>query len=307
MNVQGLIGRKIDQTQSFLEDGTRVPVSHIMVLPNIITQIKTMEKEGYNALQMGFDFRKKVHKSILGHFKKAGMAKSPRFLHEIRVDELSDVALGGQIKADDVFKPGDIIDVTGTSKGKGYAGVVKRHNFRGGPRTHGQSDRERAPGSIGQTTTPGRVYKGKKMAGNMGNDRVTIKNLEILDVATGTVLVKGLVPGVRNGIVFIKVVGKNKKFIPLYKKKTEDPVSQEPVENASPVKKITVTEEMTDKAEDESASASSSAIASEDKKISEDKPAFVDSASVATSAKGTTSTDVETMVDKKVDKGGNEK
>ena len=150
--------------------------------------------------------------------KGANLKVAPRFLREIRVDEVLDLPkVGETINASDVLKAGDIVDVTGVSKGKGYAGVVKRHHFKGGPRTHGQSDRERAPGSIGQTTTPGRVYKGKRMAGRMGHENVTIKNQIIADVLDNLVLIKGLVPGPKNGLISIKKVGEGKKFVPLHK------------------------------------------------------------------------------------------
>ncbi|OGH19129.1 MAG: 50S ribosomal protein L3 [Candidatus Levybacteria bacterium RIFCSPHIGHO2_01_FULL_40_15b] len=230
--IQFLIGRKIDQTQGFLEDGTRVPLSIISVGGNVVSQIKTSKIEGYNAIQLGFGSRTRPTKPMTGHIKKAGLQKMPRFFREIRVDESPvsppaspnrgeslggpDYNLGSAILVSEVFEPGDVVDVTGISKGKGFAGVVKRHGFHGGPRTHGQSDRERAPGSIGQTTTPGRVYRGKRMAGRMGNEQVTIKNLEILGVKEDTILVRGLVPGAKGSIVTIKKVGKNKKFKPLW-------------------------------------------------------------------------------------------
>lgn len=136
----------------------------------------------------------------------------------------------------DGLKPGDVVQVRGTSKGKGFAGVVKRHHFKGGPRTHGQSDRERAPGSIGQTTTPGRVYRGKRMAGRMGSDRVTIKNLLVLDIARDIVTIKGLVPGARNNRLVITKTGEAKKFIPLYKQSLPSDEVREKV--AEPKEKI---------------------------------------------------------------------
>ncbi len=216
MTIQSLIGRKINQTQGFLEDGTRVPLSIISAAGNVISQIKTSEHEGYNAIQLGFGISRKPNKPTAGHIKKAGSQNLPRFFREVRADQTPDVSLGSGLSVHEVFEPGDIVDVAGTSKGKGFAGVVKRHGFHGGPRTHGQSDRERAPGSIGQTTTPGRVYRGKKMAGRMGNERVTVKNLEVLDVQGDTIYVKGLIPGPRGSIVKIIKVGKNKKFMPLY-------------------------------------------------------------------------------------------
>lgn len=225
--IQTLIGRKIDQTQGFLEDGTRVPLSIISVGGNVVTQVKTADREGYNSIQLGFGTSRRPTKPMAGHIKKAGLKeKMPRFFREIRVDDSPDLISGSAIPVLEVFEPGDVVNVTGISKGKGFAGVVKRHGFRGGPRTHGQSDRERAPGSIGQTTTPGRVYKGKRMAGRMGNKRVTIKNLEVLDVKEDTILVQGLIPGAKGSIVAITKVGKNKKFKPLYSEKSENSESQ---------------------------------------------------------------------------------
>ena len=229
--LQGLIGKKDHQSQGFLQDGTRVPLSVVSVLGNSISQIKTQDKEGYNALQIAFQIKKKQNKAITGHSKKAGLKNLPRFFREIRVDEVSDLQLGSEINPSDIFKPGDIVDVTGVSKGKGFAGVVKRHNFKGGPRTHGQSDRERAPGSIGQTTTPGHVYRGKRMAGRMGQDKVTVKNLEIIDITNdGALLIKGLIPGSVNSLVVVKKVGENKKFVPLYNSENSEQLS-EPVKS----------------------------------------------------------------------------
>lgn len=200
--MNSLLGKKIAQSQVFLENGIRIPVTRIEVLGNEVLALKTKEKNGYCAIQLGFG-------------KK-------RQLREVRVfDETTLPSVGDLLKATAVFKPGDVVDVIGTSKGKGYAGVVKRHHFKGGPRTHGQSDRERAPGAIGSTTTPGRVYKGKRMAGRMGQDRVTIKNLQVVSVDDNYLLVKGLVPGSLNSLVMIKKVREDKKFVPLYKEVPE--------------------------------------------------------------------------------------
>ena len=221
----GIVGKKVNQTQKFLEDGTRIPVTQVSTGGNVVVSLKTSDKDSYNAVQIGFGIRKNFNKAILGHTKKAGMEKPSRFLREIRVwntDESPLPEIGSQIKAEDVLKPGDIVDVTGKSKGKGYAGVVKRHHFKGGPRTHGQSDRERAPGSIGQTTTPGRVYKGKRMAGRMGNTKATLKNLVVIDVSGDDVFIKGLVPGSLNSLVVIRKTGESKKFVPLYKEISEE-------------------------------------------------------------------------------------
>lgn len=223
--ISSLIGKKINQTQGFLEDGTRVPLSVIAMSKNLVAQLKTEEHEGYNAVKLGFGIKNKLNKAEAGFIKKAGLEKAPRFFSEVRVEKI-DVEQGAQIGPDEVFEPGDLVDVTGTSKGKGYAGVVKKHHFSGGPKTHGQSDRHRAPGSSGQGTTPGRVYKGKRMSGRMGNEQVTVKNLEVLNVDGEFVYIKGLVPGVKGSILVVKKVGKNKKFQPLFKAQTEEIVEE---------------------------------------------------------------------------------
>lgn len=215
--INAILGKKIEQTQRFLQDGTRVPVTVVATGGNVLTQIKKTDKEGYDGVQLGFGIKKRTTKPMEGHSNKAGIKHIPRFFREIRVrdvETLSDLSLGAAVKASVIFRPGDIVQATGVSKGKGFAGVVKRHHFKGGPRTHGQSDRERAPGSIGQTTTPGRVYRGKRMAGRMGNARVTIKNLQVIDVLDDTLFIKGLLPGGVNSLVMIKKLGEDKKFIP---------------------------------------------------------------------------------------------
>lgn len=210
-----LLGKKLKQSQMFLENGFRIPVTYIQVDGNVVVRVKTKDRDKYSAVQLGFGMKKN---------KKANLKTTPYFIREVRLAD-SDISSiptpGTKIIATEVFKPGDIVDVIGTSKGKGYAGVVKRHHFKGGPRTHGQSDRERAPGSIGQTTTPGRVYKGKRMAGRMGHERVTIQNLMIVDVGGERISIKGLVPGSVNSLVMIKKVGEDKKFVPVYKEKEE--------------------------------------------------------------------------------------
>jgi len=217
--MQAILGTKIDQTQKFLDDGTRIPVTRLWVAGNTVVFVKTKEKHNYSSVQLGFGIKKNANKALIGHIKGASLKAAPKFLKEIRFEDESIAelpAVGEVINATEVFKPGDIVDAVGISKGKGYAGVVKRHHFKGGPRTHGQSDRERAPGSIGQTTTPGRVYKGKRMAGRMGHERVTIKNLEVVGVSEDTLLIKGLVPGGKNTLIMVTKVGENKKFVPLY-------------------------------------------------------------------------------------------
>ena len=218
--MQAMLGRKIEQSQKFLEDGVRVPVTKVQVSGNVIVSTKTEDKNGYNAVQVGFGIKKNPNKPLQGITKKANLKTAPYLLREVGFadgDNSPLPTIGETVKALEVFKPGDIVDVIGISKGKGFAGVVKRHHFKGGPRTHGQSDRERAPGSIGQTTTPGRVYKGKRMAGRMGRERVTVKNLQVVDVSEDYLLIKGLVPGGRNSLLTITKTGEMKKFVPLYK------------------------------------------------------------------------------------------
>ena len=207
-----IFGKKVTQSEKFLEDGRRIPVTSIMVWENIVKGVKTKQKHQYTAVQIG-----------IGVDKKAKVKNSPLFLREVRIDEETNLPqVGSSLKATEIFKPGDIVDVTGISKGKGYAGVVKRHHFKGGPKTHGQSDRQRAPGAIGSTTTPGRVYRGKRMAGRMGHDRVTVKNLQVVQVDDSYILVKGLVPGGRNTLLTLTKVGENKKFIPLFKEVSKE-------------------------------------------------------------------------------------
>lgn len=217
--IQGIIGQKKEQSQRFLENGTRIPVTEVFVPGNPVVFVRSTNKDNYWSIQLGFGMAKHPGKALLGHVKKeAKLDTLPRFLREVRANGESVPKPGEVIRAADVLKPGDIVDVEGISKGKGYAGVVKRHHFRGGPRTHGQSDRERAPGSIGQTTTPGRVYRGKRMAGHMGAKKRTAKNLQVVQVLDDTVLLKGLVPGGRNTILVVKKRGAHKKFVPLHKR-----------------------------------------------------------------------------------------
>jgi large subunit ribosomal protein L3 len=248
--MQALLGKKITQKQAFLTNGSRIPVTIVSVPDAPVLAVKTVAKDGYTAVQIGYGSRKKATQPMLGHSKKANLSAAPRVLKEVRMaDDATLPAVGDTIALADVFQPGDIVKVTGISKGKGFAGVVKRHNFRGGPRTHGQSDRERAPGSIGQTTTPGRVYKGKRMAGRMGQDQVSVANLIVIDVVTkngdNTVLVSGLIPGGFNTVVMIEKTGvlSEKKFVPMQKEiepepevvETETPVAEPVVETVEPV------------------------------------------------------------------------
>jgi large subunit ribosomal protein L3 len=206
--IQGMIGRKIGMTQLFHDDG-EVVVTAIEVGPCFVIQVKTEAKDGYNAVQLGFGEAKRLNSPQKGHLKEIGQFKH---LREFSVEDVNSVQVGQKVDVD-MFKPGDLLDVTGISKGKGFAGVVKRHHFAGGPKTHGQSDRHRAPGSIGATTSPGRVLKGTRMAGHMGDRRVTERNLKVLDVdsARHLLLVKGAVPGSKKGLLLIKKAGRGKQ------------------------------------------------------------------------------------------------
>lgn len=203
-------------SQTFI-GSTRVPITWINAGPCTVTQIKNMGNDGYWAVQLSFGFKKtkNTSKALLGHLKKSNTSTetktqkySPRYLREVRFESEPDLKVGDTQSVASLFKKGDVVAVTGISKGKGFAGVVKRWGFAGGPRTHGQSDRERAPGSIGQGTTPGRVLKGRKMAGRMGSDRVTVKNLIVVDVISDKNLlaVSGSVPGPNAGLLLIKKI-----------------------------------------------------------------------------------------------------
>jgi large subunit ribosomal protein L3 len=208
--INTLLGSKAKMSQAFI-GGYRVPVTKVMAGPCVVTQVKKMEKDGYWGIQFGFGERKtkNISKALQGHLKGAVKdKKAPRFLVEVRLEKEPEMKVGDIIKASDIFKAGDIIAVIGTSKGKGFAGGVKRWGFAGGPKTHGQSDRQRAPGSIGAGTTPGRVIKGKHMAGRMGGDRVTVKNLHIVSVdpEKNEILISGPVPGIPEGLLIIRKI-----------------------------------------------------------------------------------------------------
>ena len=205
----GIIGKKLGMTQLFMEDGRVLPVTAIQAGPCTIVQVKTRERDGYKAVQLGFGDKRKINNPEKGHFKGLG---SFRLLREFRVTEGEEFEVG-QTRDVSIFAAGDRVDVTGRSRGMGFAGGVKRHHFRGGPKTHGQSDRHRAPGSIGAGTTPGRVLKGRRMAGHMGNERVTTQNLQVVSVEAekDLLLIKGAVPGPKNGFVVIQHAVKGQK------------------------------------------------------------------------------------------------
>jgi large subunit ribosomal protein L3 len=209
--TEGIIGKKLGMTQVFREDGRSEALTAIEAGPCTVTQVKTVDKEGYNAAQLGFDAVKQPKTARKGRGKKKEPARF-KYRQEFRVDNIGDIEAGQTVDVS-LFKAGDLVNVTGVSKGKGFAGTVKRHHFAGGPKTHGQSDRHRAPGSIGATTTPGRVFKGMRMAGHMGNHRATVRNLEVYqaDPARNLLLVKGAVPGTRNTLLLIKKTGRGKK------------------------------------------------------------------------------------------------
>ena len=207
----GIIGRKCGMTRIFREDGSAEPVTVILVEPNRVVQIKTQENDGYNAVQVtvGSIKRSRVNKSMAGHFGKAGV-EAGSLVKEFRLaDDDSNYEIGAELGLDH-FSVGQFVDVSGTSIGKGFAGVVKKYNFRTQDATHGNSLSHRAPGSIGQNQTPGRVFKGKKMAGHMGAENVTIQNLKIaaIDTERSLVMVKGAVPGPKGGSVVIKAAVK---------------------------------------------------------------------------------------------------
>lgn len=204
--AEAIYGRKLGMTQVFSSAGEARGVTVVEAGPCVVVQIKTKERDGYDAIQLGFGQRKSLTKPLKGHIKDLG---NFRYLREVRVADPNEYEIGQTLGAD-VFEEGDIVHVVGTSKGKGFAGGVKRYHFRGGPKTHGQSDRHRAPGSIGSGTTPGRVRKGLRMAGHMGDERVTVKNLRIFQANTdqNVLLIEGAVPGGKNGVVRVTKTGR---------------------------------------------------------------------------------------------------
>jgi large subunit ribosomal protein L3 len=205
---QGIIGKKIGMTQLFQESGETVAVTAIQAGPSVVTQVKNRDRDGYDAIQVGF-IENKVKQSQLNSPEKGHLRglENVRYLREFRTDDISSVKRGDKVDVG-FLKHGDLINIIGFSKGKGFAGGVKRHHFAGGPKTHGQTDRHRAPGSIGATTFPGRVLKGQRMAGHMGNRRVTARNLEVIqaDPERNLLLVKGAVPGADGGLLIIEKV-----------------------------------------------------------------------------------------------------
>ena len=209
--LKGLLGKKVGMTQIFDDAGSAIPVTLIEAGPCYVTQVRMPDRDGYSAVQLGFEETKpkRLTGGQLGHLKRNNLAPL-RFLREFR-QKNPQVEEGQKLTVEEVFTVGDLVDVIGTSKGKGFAGAVKRYHFRGGPKTHGQSDRQRAPGSRGSGTTPGRVYKGARGPGHMGNERVTVQNLKVVyvDPERNLLGVRGAIPGSKGGLVMIKEARKH--------------------------------------------------------------------------------------------------
>jgi large subunit ribosomal protein L3 len=199
----GLIGRKVGMTQVFQDDGTMVAVSVLAVEPNTVTRLRTLERDGYTAVQLGTEVVARLSRPEAGQL--AGGLPRVATVREFRVEDVGAYEVGQTLSVGDLFSAGDLVDVTGVSKGKGFAGQIKRHNFRRGPKTHG-SDHHREPGSIGPGTTPGRVYKGMRMAGHMGDERVTVKKVRVVrtDPERNLLLVNGSLPGSRNALILVR-------------------------------------------------------------------------------------------------------
>jgi large subunit ribosomal protein L3 len=198
----GLIGRKVGMTQVFAEDGTMVPVSVVAIEPNTVTRLRTQERDGYTAVQLGAGTREKQTKPVAGQLRGLPPVRDRR---EFRLDDVSGYEVGQELKVEEIFNAGDVVDVIGVTKGKGFAGTIKRHHAKRGPETHG-SDSHRQPGSIGAGTTPGRVYRGLPMAGHLGDARRTAKKLTVVrtDAERSLLLVKGAVPGARDALVLVR-------------------------------------------------------------------------------------------------------
>jgi large subunit ribosomal protein L3 len=207
--IQGILGRKLGMTRLFDQNGEVTASTLVEAGPCFVTQVKRLERDGYQAVQLGFDEKRHPNRPERGHLKAAGLPdrRGLRVLREVPADSLDDIQPGARVDAG-IFAPGELVEVIGTSKGRGFAGVVKRHHFSGGPKTHGQSDRLRHPGSIGSGTTPGRVWKNMRMAGHLGDERVTVKNLRILrvDAERNIVAIRGAIPGANGGLVVIRKI-----------------------------------------------------------------------------------------------------
>ncbi|MFH1141279.1 MAG: 50S ribosomal protein L3 [Chloroflexota bacterium] len=203
----GLLAKKIGMTQLFLEDGRVEGVTALEAGPCVVTQVKTRANDGYEAVQLGFGEARRLTKPMEGHLRRTGKF---RYLREMPASDIGAVQVGDKVDVS-LFHPGDLVDIIGLSKGRGFAGGVKRYHFKGGPKTHGQSDRQRAPGAIGSGTTPGRVIKGLRMAGHMGNHRVTVPNLEVVqvDAERNLLLLRGGIPGAKESLVIVRQAKKS--------------------------------------------------------------------------------------------------
>ena len=241
--LKALLGQKLNMSVVFDSHGRATPVTEILVGPNTVVVLKDKESDGYKAAQIGFGTAKRINKPLAGYFKKAGLKTSSKVLKE--VDFEGELKGGQEVRVDEVFHKGSMVDVIGKSKGKGFAGVIKRYGFHGGPKTHGQSDRHRAPGSIGSGTTPGRVMKGMKMAGHLGNAQVSVFGLEVmgLDKETGKILLKGSVPGPTGSLLLLQ---KSKKKKEVYH---EPEIPAQPALGGGNEEKATETAELEAKAE----------------------------------------------------------
>ncbi len=247
--IEGLLGRKLGMVQFFDQDGIAHGATVIETGPCLITQIKTADRDGYDAVQLGFGAAKRRNKPMRGHLKQQG---DLRYLREFKVDDPSNHTVGERIGVE-IFEAGDNVNITGVSKGRGFAGVVKRHHFAGGPKTHGQSDRHRARGSIGAGNTPGRVFKGMRMAGHMGNEQVTVKRLQVLesDPARGLLIVAGSVPGSKTGLLKIRY---HSETLEIARTREPKPVEEAPPpaeEEETPAVEATAETEATEKQEPE--------------------------------------------------------
>lgn len=276
--IQTILGIKKDMTSAYDARGRRVAITRVAVSPNFVTQIKTMDKDGYNAVQIATGSKKSVKSPQKGHFKKAGVADNLRYIKEVRVAEDEGLTAGTEIAINKVLRKGDEVKVTGTEKGRGFQGGVRRHGFHGvGMRTHGQSDRQRAPGSIGTGTTPGRVLKGKRMAGHMGNETATIRGLEVIAVsrADGVVSIKGAIPGPYGGLVKITKTGVIKGYIapPEEKEEEEEVPSDKEQMAAGDTAEVPEAQESKESNESEESKVSAEATERQSDKAAEEKPA----------------------------------
>ncbi|MBM3128038.1 MAG: 50S ribosomal protein L3 [Chloroflexi bacterium] len=209
--AEGLLGKKVGMTQIYTDKGEIIPVTVLQVGPCFVTQIKSPEKDGYSAIQMGMEETRHLNKPERGHLKQL---PSLKYLREVRTGNIASFQVGQKLNVA-LFSAGDLVDVSGVSKGKGHAGVIKRHHFKGGKKTHGQSDRMRSPGSSGATTTPGRVLKGMRGAGQLGNKNATVLNMEVIrvDQERNLLAIKGTVPGTKDSLLFVRKARKEKKVV----------------------------------------------------------------------------------------------